>query len=379
MRKIWIGIAALAVIALIFLLVITQTKREPQEIKIGVIAPLTGPVAPYGENVRDGVLLATEEINHTGGIYNQKIRLIIEDEGDGPRIAVDAVKKLITVDRVPIIIGPTTSNGVMASAKIANQNHVVLLSPGAASDNVRDAGDFVFRDRASAYQEATALAKYAVFDGALKRFAILRSDADYAISFARDFRLIVEENGGVIVREESFQEGSTDFRTQLSKITGAEPKPEGLFIIGVPIELGTILKQIREMGLKLSLFSNSIESPDIFKIAGDATEGLIFSTTFYDPEHGDEKVKEFDRKFKEKYGRSSDLFAANAYDAVYIIKSAIEIGAYSGEQIKTALYNLKGFRGIMGPIEFDEKGDIRAVIAIKKIIKGEFEFIKVIQ
>jgi branched-chain amino acid transport system substrate-binding protein len=378
MKKNLIVFSLILVAVLVIVLVVTQMKKEPGEIKIGVISPLTGPAAPYGENVRDGILLAVEEINHLGGISRDKIRLIIEDEGGGPRAAVDAVNKLITVDHVDVIIGPTTSNGLMASAPIAEDNHVVLFSPGAASDNVREAGDYIFRDRASAYQEAVALARYAQTDIGLMRFAILRSDADYAVSFADSFRQTVQKNGGIVVREEAFQEGSTDYRTQLSKIAGAEPKPEGLFIIGVPIELGNILKQIKEMGLKLPLFSNSIESPDIFKIAGDATEGLVFSTTFYDPEHGDERLKEFDEKFVARYGRPSDLFAANGYDAVYIIKSAIEKSRYDGEQIKNALYNLK-FRGLMGPIEFDEKGDIRAVIAIKKIDKGKFEFIKVIQ
>jgi branched-chain amino acid transport system substrate-binding protein len=376
MKKIWVVIGLIAV-ALVVVLVVTQTKKEPEEIRIGAIAPLTGPAATYGENVRDGIILAVEEINRTNGINGHKIRLIFEDEGGGPRVAVDAVRKLIASHHVSVIIGPSTSNGLMASAPIAEEKHIVLFSPGAASDNVRDAGDYIFRNRASAYQEAVALARYALIDKNIVRFAILRSDADYAVSFATAFRRTIEDNNGNVLIEETFQEGSTDFRTQLSKIKGS--KPETIFIIGVPIEIGNILKQIREIGIKLPLFSNSVESPDIFKIAGKATEGLVFSTTFYDPEHGDTRLQEFDSIFKEKYGRRSDLFAANGYEAVYILKAAMEKGGYRGEQIKNALYSLKGVRGLMGYVEFDEKGDIKANIAIKKIENGKFKFIKIIQ
>lgn len=376
-RNVWIGIGIIVVVALAIVLIVTQTKKEVEEIKIGAIAPLTGPAAPYGENVRDGILLAVEEINKAEGINKHKITLIFEDEGGGPRVAVDAVRKLIASDNVSVIIGPSTSNGIMASAPIAEEKHVVLFSPGAASDNVRDAGDYIFRNRASAYQEAVALAKYALIDKNLTRFTILRSDADYAVSFASAFRRTVEDNNGNVLIEEAFQEGSTDLRTQLSKIIGS--KPEAIFIIGVPIEIGNILKQVREMDIRLPLFSNSIESPDIFKIAGRATEGLVFSTTFYDPEHGDKRLQEFDSRFKERYGRRSDLFAANGYEAIYILKAAMEKGGYSGKQIKNALYSLKDFRGLMGYVEFDEKGDIKAKITIKKIENGKFKFIKIIQ
>ena len=89
--------------------------KDEEEIKIGIVTPLTGPVAPYGENVRDGCLLALEEINEHGGI---KLKLIIEDEDNSSRDAVNAVQKLITVDHVPVIIGPVISSGLLAAAPI---------------------------------------------------------------------------------------------------------------------------------------------------------------------------------------------------------------------------------------------------------------------
>jgi branched-chain amino acid transport system substrate-binding protein len=217
------------------------TKKE-KEIKIGLVTPLTGPVAPYGENVRDGCLLAVEEINQQGGI---KLKLIIEDEDNSSQDAVNAVQKLITVDHVPVIIGPVISSGLLAAAPIAEKNKVVLFSPSGMSDNIREAGDYIFRNRVSASQEAGVLAWYATVDLGLKNFGILRTDSDYGLSFANACRKIINEQGGKVFIEEVFEQGSTDFRAQLTKIKALNPK--GLFLVGVPVELGNMLRQIREL------------------------------------------------------------------------------------------------------------------------------------
>ncbi|NVL89905.1 MAG: penicillin-binding protein activator [Desulfobacterales bacterium] len=365
------------ILGLVISLGMLGCAKKDKEIKVGVVAPLTGPAAPYGENIRDGAVLAIEEINASGGINGCPMVLVFEDEGATPQQAVAAVNKLITVDRVPVIIGPSSSNGILAAAPVAERNRVVLISPGAASDNVRNAGDYIFRNRASAYQEAAALAKYALEDMALEKFAILRTGADFGLSFAKVFREIISSEGGQILTEEAYHEGDVDFRTQLVKIKAT--KPDGVFFVGAPIELGNILKQNQQLGTRLTIFSNSIESPEVFKIAGEAAEGVIFSTTFYDPEHGDEKLQRFDRRYKERYGKLSDLFAANGYDAVYVVRQAIVDGGYDADKIKDAFYSLKDFRGLMGSIAFDEKGDVTALIAIKKIVGRKFQFIKVVQ
>lgn len=377
MRKKWIWIAIIFAV-LIVMIIFVKPKKEPEEINIGVVAPLTGPIAVYGENVRDGVLLAVDEINKNGGVNGLPIKIILEDEGAGPQAAVNAVRKLISVDKVQSIIGPSTSAGLLASAPIAEKEHIILFSPSSTADNVRDAGDYIFRNRASTSQEATVFTKYIMEELGLKKFSILRANADYAKSFADVCKKIIGEKGGEILNEEIFAEGSTDYRSQLAKIRSSNP--EGLFIVGVPVELGNILRQTKEIGIKAQLFSNTIDSPDIFKIAKGAEEGLTFVTTFYDPINGDAKVKEFDKKFKDRFGRSSHIFGANAYDAIYILKSVIKDYGYKGEEIKEGLYKLKNFRGAGGDIEFDEKGDLRFTkVAVKKIVNGEFIFIKEVQ
>jgi len=353
-----------------------QKKVEEKVVKIGAVAPLTGPAAPYGENIRDGILLAVNEINSLGGIKDKHIEIIFEDEGADPQQALLAVKKLVETNGIKVIIGPSSSNGILAAAPYANIKKVILFSCGAASDNVRDAGEFIFRNRASAWQEAAGLVRYVIKTLNPKKVLIFRTDADYGLSFSQVFKRILNKCQ-IKFFEESFPEGNRDFKPYLTKIF-SHSNFDALLIVGAPLDVAYILRQIKEMGIWISIFTNSIESPDVIKIAQDAAEGVCFSTTFYDPTHGDKKLKEFDKKFREKYGRPSDLFAANGYDAVYILTKAIEIGGYDPVNIRDILYNTK-FNTLMGEVWFDKKGDIKATIAIKKIQNGSFKFLEVMK
>ncbi|MCK5057939.1 MAG: ABC transporter substrate-binding protein [Candidatus Aminicenantes bacterium] len=367
----------ISVIILLSLLFSPSCKKDDQSvIKIGVVTAITGPVAPYGNNVRDGCLLATEEINTHEGINGHQIKLIIEDEESSPQKAVNAVRKLISVDKVQVIIGPIISSGFLAAAPIAEKDEVVLLSPTGMADNISDAGDYIFRNRTTASQEAGALANYIMDETKFRKFSVLRVDSDYSISFISVCKDIIEQRGGNILMEEYFKQGATDFRAQLTSIK--DSNPDAIIIIGIPIELGKILKQIKELGLNIPLFSNSIDSPQIFELAEGAEDGLIFSSTFYEIESGSEKLKAFDKKFQDRFGRRSHFFAANAYDAIYILKEVLENNGYDGRKIKDGLYSLKKFKGVIGVVEFDNKGDLKYPnTVIKQIKNGEFRVIKI--
>jgi len=217
---------ALGIVSLASLLVVLPTcgngaDREEGSlgpIKIGVVALLTGTHAVYGKNVQDGVALAVEEINAAGGISGRRVELIVEDEGSSPQTAVSAVQRLIDIWKVPAIIGPVSSSGVMAAAPTANQRKVVLLSPGAASPNITDAGDFVFRNRASGSAESLVMAEHAYYALGIREIAILQITTDYGEGFRKVFEDRFRELGGRILLVEYFDAGGADFRAQVQKL-----------------------------------------------------------------------------------------------------------------------------------------------------------------
>jgi len=144
-KKIGWGIIAIAmiVIAFYFFLSRTQEKSNPGYV-IGCSAPLTGDGANYGRSVKEGVDLATEEINRED-FLNNPLKVIFEDDRMNPNDGVNAINKLILTDKVPVIIGPFGSSIVMATAPIADKNGTVIISASATADAIKDAGDYIFR------------------------------------------------------------------------------------------------------------------------------------------------------------------------------------------------------------------------------------------
>ncbi len=375
MKKFWIPIGILVILAIVFAFVISQTKKVTGEIKIGVISSLTGTVAPYGERALEGIQLAVDEINQQNGVNGKKIKLIVEDDKSSSNDAVLAFKKLISIHRVPIIIGPVGSSQAMACVPIANEEKVVEFSPAAATPLYTETGDYTFRNRASATLEVQVMADIAYQNLGLRKVAILYINNDVGVGFYPVFKRRFESHGGNIIHIDTFEQGTTDMRTQLIKIKSIDP--DGIYLIGHVMESGHVLKQAKELGIKSRFIGHlALEGPDLFKIAGDATEGVIYTASGYDPHSSNILVQNFERKYKARFNKDGDVFAATAYDAVYIVKKAIEIGGYNSEAIKNALYSIQDFEGVSGLTSFDKNGDVVKPIFVKIIKNQEFKVVE---
>ncbi len=344
--------------------------KEPETIKIGVISSLTGTIAPYGESVWEGVQIGIDEINENGGIDGKQIEVIIEDDQSDAKIATTVMNKLIDEDGVPIVLGPVASSSVMAVAPIANERKTVVLSPAAASPSITEAGDYIFRNRAAGGLEALKLAEYAYTELGVKNVCLLYINTDYGIGYKGIILDTFTNLGGTIGFVESFDQGETDFRTLITKVSGYEP--EAVFLLGNPYEVGLILKQSKELGFKTVYLSNNVESDELLEQAGDAANGLVFVLPYFDATSVQPNVRYFVEKYETRFGRIPDLYAANGYDAAYLCKIAIERGGYNAEGIKEALYGIKGYEGVNGLISFDENGDVEKPLTFKKVEDGEF-------
>lgn len=349
-------------------------KKEPQDIKIGVLTSLTGESARYGQSAFNGIQIAVEEINNKGGIKGSQIKLIIEDDGSETARAVSAFTKLASVDKVPVIIGPISSSAAMACSPVANKFKVVLFSPSAATPAFTSPNDYTFRNRVSSEFEISELAKVAHEKLRLKRVAILYVNNDYGLGNKRYFEKSFQELGGTISIAETFDEGATDLRTQLSKIKRLNP--EGIFVVGQGTEGGFALRQARELGIRAQFLSTiTIQRTDVLEIAGKSADGVIFALPTYDPKVSD-RTAEYERKYKQRYSQDSDLFSGNGYDAVYVIKTVIETGGYSADSIRDALFKIKDFPGVTGNTTFDRNGDVMKPVSVKKIQGGKFVYLQ---
>lgn len=340
--------------------------KSSESRKWGVIVSLTGESARYGQSVLNGIQLATDEINLAGGVAGKHIDLVIEDDGSQSISAVSAFTKLATVDKVPVIIGPTSSSASMACSPLANQYKVLLFTPSAATPSFTSPGDFTFRNRVSSDYEVSVLAETGYKSLGLRAIAILSVNNDYGKGNESAFGSAFAALGGKVTAIETFQEGSNSMRSQLAKIKGTHP--DGLFLVGQGNEAGYALKELREMGIKCQVLSTiTIQRDDVMKIAGDAANGAVYALPRYDTDSNSPAFS-FEKKYRNRFNKSSDMFSGNGYDAVFILSSVIESAGSDPAAIGNAITNIHAFKGVTGLTTFDVNGDVQKPIAVKQVL-----------
>jgi len=379
MKKLILKISAykLVFISVVFLIFFSVgcAKKGEKEIKIGAILPLTGDAAVWGNNTKKGIDLAVEEIGKKGGVNGKKIKIIYEDSQGLPQKGVSAIQKLITVDKVPVVIDDSMSSVTLAMAPIAEKNKVVILSTGATAPKISEAGEYIFRIWNSDDLEGKVSAKFIYEDLRLSNAIILYINNDYGKGledvFKREFQIL----GGKILLSNNFDQGDSDFKTQLAKIK--DLRPEIIYLIGYPKEISIILKQASELNVGSKIIGTvTFEDPHIIQLAGKAAEGAIYPYPI-EPNKEDLVVNEFLNKYKMKYNEVPGITADVGYDAVNMIALAIKLhGGEKGEDIQKGLVMIKDFHGASGLMTFDKNGDVQKPIRMKTVRNGEFMWLK---
>ncbi len=348
-----------------------RVTREPKEegvIKIGALLSLTGKTASYGQDARQAIDMAVEEVNQE---KNFKIEIVVEDTQSDTTGSVTSAKKLIEIDGVNIIIGPIRSGSVLAVAPISEKNKIILFIPIASSVDITHAGDYVFRNRETSGFNGEKMAEFLI-NKDIKKVATLTAQAANSKSYADAFEEEFKKGGGEIVSTIEYEPSSVDFKTDIIK--SLDKNPEAFYLSATAgTDAGILVKQIRELGFEgLISGSTTFESTEFLNGAGEASEGALFTSPAFNIE--DTNIAGYRDKYKRLYGKESSAFAANAYDAVKILANAIEFcgGDEDTDCIKNYLYNLKDYPGIGGNTTFDENGDVIKPIQFKIVKNGQF-------
>ncbi|MCM3797871.1 ABC transporter substrate-binding protein [Caldibacillus thermoamylovorans] len=350
-------------------------------IKIGANLELSGEVASYGQSISEGMELAIEEINDSGGVDGKKIKVVKVDNKSDNAEAASAATRLTSQENVLAIIGAATSGNTIAQAQIANDTKTILLSPSGTAPNVTENEDgsineYVFRTSYIDPFQGTVAANFAAKELGVKTAAIYSDSAsDYAKGLAAAFKETFQKAGGKIVAEESYVAGDTDFRSTLTRIKSANP--EFVFIPGYYEEVGLIVKQARESGVTVPLMgADGWDSPTLVDLAGKDALNNTFITNHYSAQDPDTKIQEFVTKFKEKYkDKSPDAFNALGYDSVYLLVDAIKrAGSLDREAVKDALEETKDISLVTGVVTIDKKHNPIKSATILEYVDGEQKF-----
>lgn len=336
------------------------------EVKIGVVLPLTGSIAAFGQSGQKGLELLEEQVNTSGGINGQNVKFVFSDDEGKPATAVTVGQKLINSDKVVAIVGPLTSNCANSLAPIAQQFKVPMVTGTGTNEKITQNGDFIFRTCFIDPFQGKVVAKLAGTDLKAKTAAILYDNGnDYSKGLAENFQKSFEGSGGEIVASETYLTGDKDFNAQLTKI--AAKNPEVLFLPDYYSTVAVIAKQARSAGIDATfLGGDGWDSSDLFKIGGDSVDGAYFSN-HYSPDDTSDEVVQFIKDFKAKYNDEvPDAMAALNYDAGKVLVQSIQkAGSTEAAEIQSALKEYDG-TVVSGHIKFDENRDaVKSAVIIK--------------
>lgn len=352
-----------------------------EPIKIGTVLRLSIG-QEHGIPSRRGVEMAVAEVNKAGGINGRKVELLVEDEKDSPAEAVNAVQKLINVDKVMAIVGPMTSGDMMAAGKIANDAKVVDISPTATTPKLSGYGDYLYRGCSRIDKQAEVLTDYVAKTWKPKTVGIFFSNEPYGKGCAELFTKFFEKQGIKVVATESFNRGARDFKSELTKIKGANP--DMLFIPGYTPETAPAAAQVRQLGMKQKILGVYGDMDPVYiQLAGVAAEGHVIGGE-YDENYDTPKNQAFKKNYEELVKKNNDpyniMFAALHYDATAMLLEGMKKNGATSEGIKKFLDEAKDFDGVTGKLSFNQTHDVTRAgtlgVYILEVKNGKYVVVK---
>lgn len=335
--------------------VLTGTSAAA-EIKIGAAEALTGNAAQYGGPIRKGLELALGEINAGGGINGGKIVLVVEDEQGKKEEAINVFKKLIFQDKVLMLFGPTLSNSAQASDPVAQGAKVVVFGTSNTADGITSIGNYVFRNSVTEADIVPVTLKMAAQKTGLKKVAVLYGNDDIFTKSGYDnFKRALQDLKIPVTTTETFAKGDVDFKPQLTKIKASNP--DAIVLSALVAEGAPIMVQARQLGIALPFIGgNGMNSPKVFDLAKDNSDNLWVGSP-WSVENPAAENRRFMAAYQKVHGGLPDQFAAQAYDAMYIVAQALKKIKITGKleadrkALRDALPAIQ-WTGATGPFKF---------------------------
>ena len=366
----------LGLLAVLAIVGIACGGGDDETITIGVIQSLTGPGETYGNAALNGIQLAVDEINEAGGVLGRQIEITAEDGKCNGTDALTAYTKLVDVDEVSIILGPSCSGELLGFASRVDDDEVVVLSGLTSNPAITTAGDYIFRNVFSDADVGKRLAEVIINEG-FNEVGVMGEATDYIEGVRTEFANNYEPLGGTILAAERYTSEETDFSAGLTRVLADDP-PALVLLAQSEFAQGTLYKQAREQGYEGQMFAvEPGQAKTVLEIAGDAAEGAIGVLVPQDLEYNPAGV-ELTEKYIEKHGSISlHYYIGSSYDTVHIIAGCIEEAGSETDTaaIRDCLYAIDGdnqYSGAIGTYGFDSNGDMSpSVFVVYQLVDGK--------
>ncbi len=377
-----------------------QAKLKANEFVVAAVLPLSGRLAPFANEVLEGVELAMERGREQAG--TPSIGLIVKDTEVDRAGFLEDLYSLLTEDRPLAVIGPMLSKNLPAMAEMAQKTRVPLITPTATLPNVRRLSSYVFSTSLTYTLQAKRIAGYALNEQGYRRFCILHPDTVYGRELARLFAQEVREHEGEVIGIESFKEGETDFGPQIKRLKAEDLKKYGLAVPldpsrppGKPVakmekrvlytpgfdaifipsrshEIGLIASQLAFHDVRVPMLgTNGWNSPDFARTADRTVDGAVFVDGFFLESHHP-GVQEFVQRYQRRFQSNPSLFSMQGYDAARIVIEAVRKGASSGEAVQEYLSTQRDLPTLAGPASFGPEGTLQRPLFLLQVKQGKF-------
>jgi ABC-type branched-subunit amino acid transport system substrate-binding protein len=377
-----------------------NTKLKANQFFIAAVLPLTGRLAPFANDVLEGIQLALERAREQPG--TPPIGLIVKDlDADRPGF-LDDLSSLLTDDRPLVVIGPMLSKNLPVMAEMAQRTRVPLITPAATLPNVRRLGNYLFSTSLTYGLQAERIASYAMKDQGYRRFCILHPDTVYGRELARLFAQEVRRQDGEIIAIESFKEGDTDFNPPITRLKAEDLKKYGLAVpidpsrpAGKPVnridkrmlytpgfdaifipsrsgDVGLLAAELAFHDIRVPLLgTNGWNTQDFARTADRTVDGATFVDGFF-VDSPNPAVQDFVQRYQKRFQTTPSLFTMQGYDAARAVIEGIRSGAESGEALQEFLMTQRNLPTLAGPAGFGPDGTLHRPLFLLQVKQGKF-------
>lgn len=341
-----VGLFAAAVLA-------TGTTANAQ-ITVGVAGPMTGQYASFGEQLRNGANLALEDLNASGGVLKQQLKLVVGDDACDPKQARATADRLAG-QKVPVVFGHFCSSSSIPASEAYAEGNVLQITPASTNPTFTERKLWnVFRTCGRDDQQGALAAKHLVANFKDKKIAILDDKSTYGAGLANETKKALNAAGVKEALRESYTQGDKDFTALVSRMKAADI--DIVFVGGYHTESGLILRQMRDQGMKTLLMAgDALADKQFAAITGQHAGGVLM--TFGSDPRNRPAAAEVVKKFKAK-GIDPEGYTLYTYAAMQIWAQAAEKAGSTDPKKVAEVIRAGKWNTVLGEISYDAKGDI---------------------
>jgi branched-chain amino acid transport system substrate-binding protein len=343
-----------------------------ETVKVGFNVPLTGFAAADGESALNGAKLAVKQANSTGGIDGKQIELVVYDDQASPKEAVPIANRLIEKDGVKVAVSGSYSGSTRAAAGVFQSAGIPYISAFAIHPDITRAGNYVFRTSFMGEVQGRAGALLIGQTMQHKRVVVITLKNDFGKSLAAGFKAEAANFGIEIVNEYEYSIRDRQFGPIVAKVRS--DNPDAIYASGYFFTAGPLVNQLRSGGVTAPIIGQEgYDSEQFIKIAGDAAEGVIITTSL-DRDSNAPETRAFIIEYEKFTGRKVDMVAASGHTALNVVIAALrKAGTGNSDAIRNAIAKTQ-LAASTGHISFNALGEVRKNVQVQIVRDGDFHY-----